>query len=113
MNHAGEIGPLSRLVRPDIAIITTVAPVHLQYFKSVDEIADAKAEIFEGLQSKAASPSSIATMRNSIASPIARSMRGSAASSRSAKTRPAMRGWFAACCSRNIPRFRPIFSATR
>jgi UDP-N-acetylmuramoyl-tripeptide--D-alanyl-D-alanine ligase len=50
MNHAGEIGPLSRLVRPDIAIITTVAPVHLQYFKSVDEIADAKAEIFEGLQ---------------------------------------------------------------
>ena len=50
MNHAGEIGPLSRMVRPDIAIITTVAPVHLQYFKSVEEIADAKAEIFEGLQ---------------------------------------------------------------
>ncbi len=49
MNHAGEIGPLSRMVRPDIAIITTVAPVHLEYFKSVDEIADAKAEIFEGL----------------------------------------------------------------
>ena len=49
MNHAGEIGPLSRLVQPDIAIITTVAPVHLEYFKSVDEIADAKAEIFEGL----------------------------------------------------------------
>ena len=50
MNHAGEIGPLSRMVRPDIAIITTVAPVHLQYFKSVDEIADAKSEIFEGLE---------------------------------------------------------------
>ena len=49
MNHAGEIAPLSQLVRPDIAIITTVAPVHLEYFKSVDEIADAKAEIFEGL----------------------------------------------------------------
>ena len=49
MNHAGEIGPLSQLVRPDIAIITTVAPVHLEYFKSVDEIADAKAEIFQGL----------------------------------------------------------------
>jgi UDP-N-acetylmuramoyl-tripeptide--D-alanyl-D-alanine ligase len=49
MNHAGEIGPLSRMVRPDIAIITTIAPVHLEYFKSVDEIADAKAEIFEGL----------------------------------------------------------------
>ncbi len=49
MNHAGEIGPLSKLVQPHIAIITTVAPVHLEYFKSVDEIADAKAEIFEGL----------------------------------------------------------------
>ncbi len=50
MNHAGEIGPLSRMVEPDIAIITTVAPVHLEYFKSVDGIADAKAEIFEGLE---------------------------------------------------------------
>jgi UDP-N-acetylmuramoyl-tripeptide--D-alanyl-D-alanine ligase len=49
MNHAGEIGPLSRLVQPDIAIVTTIAPVHLQYFASVDAIADAKAEIFEGL----------------------------------------------------------------
>lgn len=49
MNHAGEIGPLSQLVRPDIAIITTIAPVHLEYFASVDAIADAKAEIFEGL----------------------------------------------------------------
>jgi UDP-N-acetylmuramoyl-tripeptide--D-alanyl-D-alanine ligase len=50
MNHAGEIGPLSRMVRPDIAIITTIAPVHLEYFDSIDGIADAKAEIFEGLQ---------------------------------------------------------------
>ena len=49
MNHAGEIGPLSRLVQPHVAIITTIAPVHLEYFRSVDEIADAKAEIFEGL----------------------------------------------------------------
>lgn len=49
MNHSGEIGPLSKLVQPHIAIITTIAPVHLEYFKSVDEIADAKAEIFEGL----------------------------------------------------------------
>jgi UDP-N-acetylmuramoyl-tripeptide--D-alanyl-D-alanine ligase len=49
MNHAGEIGPLSQLVKPDIAIITTIAPVHLEYFASVDAIADAKAEIFEGL----------------------------------------------------------------
>ena len=49
MNHAGEITPLTRLVQPDVAIITTIAPVHLEFFKSVDEIADAKAEIFLGL----------------------------------------------------------------
>lgn len=50
MNHAGEISALTRLVRPHIAIITTVAPVHLGFFASVDEIADAKSEIFEGLE---------------------------------------------------------------
>src|ERR1051326_2084435 len=42
MNHAGEITPLTRLVRPDVAIVTTIAPVHLEFFKSVEEIADAK-----------------------------------------------------------------------
>jgi UDP-N-acetylmuramoyl-tripeptide--D-alanyl-D-alanine ligase len=51
MNHAGEITPLTKLVRPDVAIVTTVAPVHLEFFTSVDEIADAKAEIFLGLPS--------------------------------------------------------------
>jgi UDP-N-acetylmuramoyl-tripeptide--D-alanyl-D-alanine ligase len=50
MNHAGEIGPLAQLVRPQIAIITGIAPVHLEYFKSLDGIADAKAEIFEGIE---------------------------------------------------------------
>jgi UDP-N-acetylmuramoyl-tripeptide--D-alanyl-D-alanine ligase len=50
MNHAGEIAVLTRLVRPHIAIITTVAPVHLGFFRSVEEIADAKAEIFRGLE---------------------------------------------------------------
>lgn len=50
MNHAGEIDALTRLVRPQIAIITTVAPVHLGFFGSVEEIADAKAEIFNGLE---------------------------------------------------------------
>jgi UDP-N-acetylmuramoyl-tripeptide--D-alanyl-D-alanine ligase len=49
MNHAGEIDALTRLIRPHIAIITTVAPVHLGFFRSVEEIADAKAEIFHGL----------------------------------------------------------------
>ncbi|MEM7191955.1 MAG: UDP-N-acetylmuramoylalanyl-D-glutamyl-2,6-diaminopimelate--D-alanyl-D-alanine ligase [Pseudomonadota bacterium] len=50
MNHAGEISELTALVRPHIAIVTTIAPVHLGFFASVEEIADAKAEIFEGLE---------------------------------------------------------------
>ncbi len=49
MNHKGEITPLSAMVRPHVAIITTIAPVHLEYFESLDEVADAKAEIFSGL----------------------------------------------------------------
>ena len=49
MNHAGEILPLTGLARPHVAIITTVAPVHLEFFESVAAIADAKAEIFSGL----------------------------------------------------------------
>lgn len=50
MNHAGEITPLSRLVRPHAVVITNVAPAHLEYFGSLDAIADAKAEIFAGLE---------------------------------------------------------------
>ena len=50
MNHAGEIEPLSRLARPHVAIITMVAPVHLEFFGSLAKIADAKAEIFLGLE---------------------------------------------------------------
>ncbi len=50
MNHAGEITPLTRLVRPQVAIITTIAPVHLEFFGTLDAIADAKAEIFLGLE---------------------------------------------------------------
>src|SRR5512144_178721 len=50
MNQAGEIEPLTRLVRPQVAIVTTVEPVHLEFFRSVEAIADAKAEIFLGLE---------------------------------------------------------------
>lgn len=50
MNHAGEITPLVQMVRPHVAIVTTVAPVHLEYFGSLEKIADAKAEIFLGLE---------------------------------------------------------------
>jgi UDP-N-acetylmuramoyl-tripeptide--D-alanyl-D-alanine ligase len=50
MNHAGEIEPLVRMVRPHVAIVTTVEPVHLEYFAGVEDIARAKAEIFSGLE---------------------------------------------------------------
>jgi UDP-N-acetylmuramoyl-tripeptide--D-alanyl-D-alanine ligase len=50
MNHAGEITPLTKLVRPHVAIVTSIAPVHLEYFGSLKKIADAKAEIFLGLE---------------------------------------------------------------
>jgi UDP-N-acetylmuramoyl-tripeptide--D-alanyl-D-alanine ligase len=49
MNHAGEITPLTAMVRPHVAIITAIAPVHLEHFPSLEAIADAKAEIFSGL----------------------------------------------------------------
>ena len=49
MNHAGELRELSRLLKPHVALITTVEAVHIGHFKSVEEIADAKAEIFEGM----------------------------------------------------------------
>lgn len=51
MNSPGEIEPLSRMIRPHIAIITTVEPVHIEFFDSVEQIADAKAEVFAGLES--------------------------------------------------------------
>lgn len=49
MNNAHEITPLSKLVQPHIAMIMTVAPVHLENLGSLDAIAAAKAEIFDGL----------------------------------------------------------------
>ncbi|MDE2447005.1 MAG: UDP-N-acetylmuramoylalanyl-D-glutamyl-2,6-diaminopimelate--D-alanyl-D-alanine ligase [Alphaproteobacteria bacterium] len=49
MNHAGEITPLVKMVRPHIAIVTLVAASHLGNFASLDQIAEAKAEIFNGL----------------------------------------------------------------
>lgn len=50
MNHAGEIAELVQMVRPHIAIITAIAESHLGYFASIDEIAEAKAEIFDGIE---------------------------------------------------------------
>lgn len=49
MNHKGELAQLVKLVRPDVAIITTVDIAHSEFFKNVEEIADAKAEIFNAM----------------------------------------------------------------
>ena len=51
MNHAGEIARLTSQVRPDVAVITTIAPAHIEMLGSLEAIADAKAEIFQGLTS--------------------------------------------------------------
>lgn len=50
MNHEGELAALTRLVRPHVAIVTTIAPAHIGHFAGEDAIADAKGEIFEGLE---------------------------------------------------------------
>jgi UDP-N-acetylmuramoyl-tripeptide--D-alanyl-D-alanine ligase len=50
MNHAGEIAALTRQVRPNVAVITTIAPAHIEMLGSEEAIADAKAEIFQGLE---------------------------------------------------------------
>ncbi|WP_420384009.1 UDP-N-acetylmuramoyl-tripeptide--D-alanyl-D-alanine ligase [Novosphingobium sp.] len=50
MNHAGELSALTRLVRPHVAVVTTIAPAHIGHFADEAAIAQAKAEIFEGLE---------------------------------------------------------------
>ena len=50
MNAAGEIAALTRLVRPHVALVTTIESAHIEYLGSMEAIADAKAEIFEGLE---------------------------------------------------------------
>jgi len=59
MNHAGEIAALTRLARPNLALITTIAPAHIENLGSEEAIADAKAEIFVGLE-----PDGIAVIPN-------------------------------------------------
>jgi UDP-N-acetylmuramoyl-tripeptide--D-alanyl-D-alanine ligase len=49
MNHPGEIAPLARLAAPHVAVITTVEPVHIEFFDSEEAIADEKASIMDGL----------------------------------------------------------------
>ncbi|TPN40026.1 UDP-N-acetylmuramoylalanyl-D-glutamyl-2,6-diaminopimelate--D-alanyl-D-alanine ligase [Mesorhizobium sp. B2-3-3] len=54
MNHPDEIRPLVKMVRPHVAIVTMIAAAHLGFFRNLDEIAQAKAEIFEGLEPEGA-----------------------------------------------------------
>lgn len=63
MNHPGEIAPLARLARPHVALITTVAPAHLEAFDSVEAIAREKAAIFAGLE-----PGGIAVINSDLPS---------------------------------------------
>lgn len=49
MNHSGEIAPLSRIARPDVALITTIREMHMEHLGSLENIADEKAAIFAGM----------------------------------------------------------------
>ena len=60
MNHAGEIAALTRQVRPHVAVITTIAPAHIEMLGSEEAIADAKGEIFEGLEAANGEPGGVA-----------------------------------------------------
>ena len=77
MNHAGEITPLVGFVRPHVALVTTIAPVHIEYLGSIEAIADAKAEIFSGRRRRRRRRSSIATRRSSSGLPRRRARAGS------------------------------------
>ena len=84
MNHLGEIAPLTRLVRPHVAVVTTVEPVHIEYFRSIWGIADAKGEIFAGPRARRRRRSSIATIPITSASAPTPPPRRAGASSPSA-----------------------------
>jgi UDP-N-acetylmuramoyl-tripeptide--D-alanyl-D-alanine ligase len=62
MNHPGEIAPLSHMARPDVVVITIVAPAHLESFDSIEGIAHEKAAIIDGLQ-----PGGVAVLNADIA----------------------------------------------
>ena len=72
MNHPGEIGPLARIAQLDVAVITTVAAVHMEAFNCIDQIAEEKAAIFEGL-----SEGGVAVINSDIPNlPVVQKVRG-------------------------------------
>lgn len=77
MNHPGEIAPLSRMARPDVVVVTTVAPAHLEAFESVEGIAHEKAAIIEGLQ-----PGGVAVLNADIATSAVLQAKAKAAQAR-------------------------------
>jgi UDP-N-acetylmuramoyl-tripeptide--D-alanyl-D-alanine ligase len=69
MNHRGEIAELTRIAPPDVGVVTNVSPVHLEFFSSIDEIAEAKSEMVAGIKPGGiavlnADDSRVAAMRN-------------------------------------------------
>ncbi|MFH2057311.1 MAG: UDP-N-acetylmuramoyl-L-alanyl-D-glutamate--2,6-diaminopimelate ligase [Pseudomonadota bacterium] len=72
MNHAGEISRLSQIAMPDIAMITNTASVHLEGLGSVENVAKAKAEIFDGIQKNSTAILFAQDQRKEILEPIAR-----------------------------------------
>lgn len=77
MNHPGEIAPLSRMARPDVVVVTTVAPAHLEAFESIQGIAHEKAAIIEGLQ-----PGGVAVLNADIATSAVLQAKAKAAQAR-------------------------------
>jgi UDP-N-acetylmuramoyl-tripeptide--D-alanyl-D-alanine ligase len=84
MNHAGEIAALTAQVRPHVAVITTIAPAHIEMLGSEEAIADAKAEIFEGLE-----PGGVADHSRRQPAPCADQGGGGPARCRHSQLRPA------------------------
>ena len=110
MNHAGEIEPLSRLARPHVALITAIAPVHLEFFGTLAKSPTPRPRFFSDWK-KAARRYSTATTRNLpifCAAPKRPKLR---ASSRSGSTRKRMRGSSSLRCIRNARPSRQTFSA--
>ena len=113
MNHAGEIAPLTRLVRPHIAVVTAVEPVHLAFFSSVEAIAEAKAEIFLGVERGGAAVINRDNPQLPAAAASRPARRGSRLSCRSANIRAPMRASCASPCSPTVRPSRPGSAACR